>query len=259
MSFAKIRRLTLLSLILNLAYAIGNLVIGISTYAWWFITLGVYYTALSLMRFFAIRSEQKQGSGKDISRLVGVIFVIVSISLVGTAILSSITVRGMKMHEIIMITVALYAFVKVTLAVINLVRVTKGDSQILRILRNISLAEAIVSIYSLQRSMLVSFGNMRESDIKLFNLLTGIGVCIAVLLLGINLIGGTRIEMAKSKIITANEKIASAVVDGYKKIENAVVSGYTKIEDKFVDAYLTKDGETVEEAKERLKKEKENK
>ena len=34
-----------------------------------------------------------------------------------------------------------------------------------------------------------------------------------------------------------------------------MVSGYTKNEDKFVDAYLTKDGETVEEAKARLKKE----
>ena len=33
------------------------------------------------------------------------------------------------------------------------------------------------------------------------------------------------------------------------------MKGYTKIEDKFVDAYLTKDGETVEEAKARLKKE----
>jgi uncharacterized protein YutE (UPF0331/DUF86 family) len=43
-------------------------------------------------------------------------------------------------------------------------------------------------------------------------------------------------------------------VDGYKKIEKAVVTGYTKIEDKFVDSFLTKDGETVEEAKERLKK-----
>ena len=34
-----------------------------------------------------------------------------------------------------------------------------------------------------------------------------------------------------------------------------MVSGFTKIEDKFVDRYLTRDGETVEEAKERLKKE----
>lgn len=75
--------------------------------------------------------------------------------------------------------------------------------------------------------------------------------------------------MAKSKIVQANGKVAekvvgtyktykkveNAVVDGYKKVEDTVLSGYTKIEDKFVDQYLTKDGETVEEAKERLKKE----
>ncbi len=61
--------------------------------------------------------------------------------------------------------------------------------------------------------------------------------------------------MAKSKIVKANEKVAEAVVGAYKKVEDAVVGGYTKIEDKFVDLYLTKDGETVEEAKARLKKE----
>lgn len=64
--------------------------------------------------------------------------------------------------------------------------------------------------------------------------------------------------MAKSKIVKASEKLAENVTSGYKKIENAVVGGYTKIEDKFVDAYLTKDGETVEEAKKRLKEETQN-
>lgn len=69
--------------------------------------------------------------------------------------------------------------------------------------------------------------------------------------------------MAKSKLVKANEKIAENVVSGYKKIEDTVVNsyqkiedafvgGYQKIEDKFVDAFLTKDGETVEEAKRRL-------
>ncbi|MBQ2765223.1 MAG: hypothetical protein IJF43_09350 [Firmicutes bacterium] len=61
--------------------------------------------------------------------------------------------------------------------------------------------------------------------------------------------------MAKSKIVKATDQIAKAVTGGYKKIEESVVSGYTKIEDKFVDAYLTKDGETVEDAKKRLKTE----
>lgn len=50
--------------------------------------------------------------------------------------------------------------------------------------------------------------------------------------------------MAKSKLIKANEKISEKVINIYKKIE-----------DTFVDRYLTKDGETIEEAKERLKKE----
>lgn len=59
--------------------------------------------------------------------------------------------------------------------------------------------------------------------------------------------------MAKSKLVQANNKIEEAVVSGYRKIEQAVVGGYQKIEDGFVDRYLTHDGETVEEAKQRLK------
>lgn len=61
--------------------------------------------------------------------------------------------------------------------------------------------------------------------------------------------------MAKSKIVKVNEKIGEKVTSTFGKIENTVVGGYTKIEDAFVDRYLTKEGETVEEAKVRLKQE----
>ena len=68
-----------------------------------------------------------------------------------------------------------------------------------------------------------------------------------------------------SKLMEMNEKIAETVVEGYKKIEDGVVGGYKKIEegavegfqkvsDKFVEKLFTKEGETVEEAKERLSK-----
>lgn len=63
--------------------------------------------------------------------------------------------------------------------------------------------------------------------------------------------------MAKSKFIQTNKQIEKAVVGGYKKIEDNVVGGYKKIEDKFVDQYLTHDGETIEEAKQRIQQEKE--
>ena len=61
--------------------------------------------------------------------------------------------------------------------------------------------------------------------------------------------------MAKSKLVQANEKIADAVVGGYKKIEDSVTGAYKKVEDKFVDRYLTREGETVEDAKKRLAEE----
>lgn len=75
-----------------------------------------------------------------------------------------------------------------------------------------------------------------------------------------------RNKMAKSKIVAVNEKIAekvvggykkieTATVGGYKKIENAAVGGYKKIEDGFVDRYLTKEDESIEDAKIRLKQE----
>ncbi len=66
-------------------------------------------------------------------------------------------------------------------------------------------------------------------------------------------VGAYYTNIAKSKITKANEKLAKSVTGGYKKIEQGVVDGYTKIEDKFVDTYLTKEGESVEEAKARLK------
>lgn len=58
--------------------------------------------------------------------------------------------------------------------------------------------------------------------------------------------------MAKSKLVKANEEIAEKVVGTFEKIEDTVVHGYTKIEDAFIDRYLTKDGESVEEAKKRI-------
>lgn len=73
----------------------------------------------------------------------------------------------------------------------------------------------------------------------------------------------------KSKIVKANKKIEESVtsgfqkiqdgiVDGYKKIENGVVSGFGKIEDAFVEHFLTKDGESVSEAKKRIEDEMEH-
>ncbi len=248
------------SLAFNFVYAVLNCIIGFTTFSWWFVTLGAYYAVLAISRFSVLQVGRK--SGGDISlenfakKITGILAVVLSLCFAGIVTLSIVEKRGTVFHEIVMIAIATYTFTKIVLAIRGIVRSKKTTSPVLKTLRNISLVDALVSVYTLQRSMLVSFPGMAENEIQLFNILTGTAVWITLLLLGINLIGGRCVELAKSKIAKANEKIAEAVIGGYKKIEKGVVSGYTKIEDKFVEAYLTKEGETVEEAKARLKNKK---
>ena len=89
---------------------------------------------------------------------------------------------------IVMIAMAAYAFTKITLATIKLVKARHSTSATLITLRNISFADAFVSIFALQRSMLVSFEGMTEAEIVIMNATLGSAVCVIVFLLGVNLL-----------------------------------------------------------------------
>lgn len=59
-------------------------------------------------------------------------------------------------------------------------------------------------------------------------------------------------EKISEKVVEGYKKIEDGVVRGYKKIEEGAVSGFNKVTDKIVETVFAKEGETVEEAKERL-------
>ena len=63
------------------------------------------------------------------------------------------------------------------------------------------------------------------------------------------------LEKIEKTVVEGYKSIEEGVVNGYKKVEDAVVGTYKKIEDGFVEKHLMKEGETLEEAKERLAKE----
>lgn len=182
-------QIAIFSLLINIAYSIYNIALGTTTHSWWFVTVGVYYSVLSLMRFVVLCTRKKK-TKISLKFFTGIMLVLTSLPLAGMVILSSIKDRGVVHHEIVMITIALYTFIKITLATINLVK-TKGRkvSVTLNTLRHISFADAAVSIFSLQRSMLVSFGDMPEQDIRIFNIVVGSVVCVVVFLLGLGLLG----------------------------------------------------------------------
>lgn len=158
---------------------------GFVTSSWWLLTLGSYYFLLSVVRFVALCSKVKESF---INRFTGWMLMILCVSLVGTVILSVVRDRGHELHMIVMIGMAAYAFTKITLATIHLIKSRRSISPRLITLRNISFADALVSIFALQRSMLVSFEGMTENEIVTMNAFLGSAVCVTVFLLGYNLI-----------------------------------------------------------------------
>ena len=181
-----------ISFFINIAYSAYHIVFGLVTHSWWLFTIGVYYAILSSVRFSVLRVK---GKSKELFalRFTGVMLLILTQPLIGTVILSFVKDRGRSFHLIIMLAIAVYAFTKMTLATINWIKARKSTSVKLITLRNISFADAFVSIFSLQRSMLVSFEGMTEAGIRVMNVATGSAVCIIVFLLGINLLRNRRL------------------------------------------------------------------
>lgn len=53
-------------------------------------------------------------------------------------------------------------------------------------------------------------------------------------------------------VVGTYEKIEDAVVSSYKKVEQGAVTGFRKISDKLVEKLFSREGESVEETRERL-------
>lgn len=247
----------------NLFYALYHCILGIINLSLWFIAMCAFYAILAIMRFSAVlcayRAYPKVLVSTEyfVMKLSGILLIPLSFVLTMVIYISLSQNIAIKYDTIIMITIATYTFYKMTRTIISAIKQQGSPSPLLAVIRHISYAEAAASILTLQRSMLVSFGSMPKETRQLMDILTGAAVCLFILLLGISMtVKGTEKgerNMAKSKLIKANKEIAEKSIDIFEKIEGTVVSGYQKIEDAFIDHYLTKDGETIEEAKKRLK------
>lgn len=184
-----VRSKEVLRFIINLIFAVYNFVLGIASYSWWFVAISAYYIILSIMRIAVISFSAKNRKNEQfIMKFTGIMIFILSIVLCGIVYMTIEQFGAVKYHEIAMITIALYAFTKLTLAIYGLIRSSKTNIPNIKTLRSIAFTDSVVSIYSLQRSMLVSFEGMTDKNIILFNTLSGIGMCIIVICIGLNLI-----------------------------------------------------------------------
>lgn len=201
------------ALTFNLLYALYYCVLGVMNLSLWFISMCAFYGILATMRFSAILYGWKNHelSSDETERFVmkfsGTLLIILSLILAAVNYISLSQNIATKYEEIIMITIATYTFCKITMAIMRAVKQHKNPSLLLSTIRRISYAEVAAAILTLQRSMLVSFGSMNSGQIRLMNSITGAGVCLFVLTLGISMImKSTGKENDDDKIKTCSEK-----------------------------------------------------
>lgn len=152
------------SLIFNGAYAILQLCLGFYHGSLWFYSMSIYYTMLTIMRFFLLRHTRAYDvnqDGREEGRkccLCG--WIILALNLALAVIISFIVVQNKTFHhhEITTIALATYTFVTFTFAIVNLIRYRKYNSMIYSCAKTISLICACVSMLTLESTMLTTFG-----------------------------------------------------------------------------------------------------
>lgn len=199
-NLSKIMKITLsFSTLLNIAYAIFNLVIGIYYRSYWFFTFAVYYFLLSFMRVSLLtRTKELYQDGvleyRKLKRC-GIISLFLNIVFAGIVVLILHTNQTIEYAGSIIYVVALYDFYLIIVAIYNAIRYRKANHPIILASKCINLTVAMISMLSLEVAMIERFGD--DASFKV--VMTGsVGLVIVV----INTV------MAIYMIVKANRAIA---------------------------------------------------
>ena len=153
------------TLIYNTAYALLQLGMGFWHHTFWFYSLAGYYICLAVTRFFLVRHTSKHKPGEKMLdelikyRTCGIVFLVMNLALTLMIFFMVYWNRTFHHHEITTIAMAAYTFTSLTLAIINTVKYRKYNSPVYSASKAISLASAVVSVLTLESTMLTTFND----------------------------------------------------------------------------------------------------
>ena len=161
--------------------------------------MAVYYSLLGGMRFFSVSSKRRADLEPDreaafqkemaVMKRDGMILLLVTGALGAIIFLKIVRNAVTPYSTVLAIATAAYTFYKIIFAVWNMRKVRKLGSPILTAIRNVAFADALVSLFSLQVLMFVSFESKESGSYdKLMNSVTGMAVCLSVVILGLRMV-----------------------------------------------------------------------
>ena len=198
------------SLAWNALYGIFQLWLGFYHHTFWFYSLGAYYICLGVMRFFLARHTTRYAPGERMQtelkkyRACGIVFLVMNLALALIIFFMVYWNRTFEHHMITAIAMAAYTFTALTTAIINVIKYRKYNSPVFSASKAISLAAALVSMLTLESTMLTTFGDGTMTVVAQKWMLGATGGAISVLIVAtavyMIVIGTKKLKQLKSEV-----------------------------------------------------------
>lgn len=185
--------------ILNFAYGIFKIIVGVVVGSAWLGADGIYNFAQALIQLFQILRRKKPGSLQrqwKSYRFCGVLALLMHLTLIGIVFQTVNWNRVEESGEIMIIATAAFAFYKFISSFINLAKDRKHIHPVDSSVRMLELSQAIFAIFSLQAGLLHTFGTGENWEHYL-NLTMGCVVCLLTVSMGIYMIRRANRELRK--------------------------------------------------------------
>lgn len=193
----KFRRSLYTHLLVDLIYGFWQIVQGVVVGSAWIGGYGIYNVCHGVVRAVLARYARKlKGLPEDRKKerlgwrcytVCGFLMVAVNLTMTGLVYQTIWMGRSSHYSEIAVIAVAVFTFYKLIMAIVRVVKCRRSNEPISGAARNLGLAEAMMSLFSLQAALLAVYGGGFEHQ-QLMNSLTGFAVCLMTMLGGIGMI-----------------------------------------------------------------------
>lgn len=184
----------ILSFIFNILFAVMQGVLAILSKSIWYGALATYYIIISCIRGSVIaicRKRNKQNypikEQVILYKNCGVCLIILSAALIPAVVQMILKNQSFEYAGLMIYVMAVYAFYKLGMSIYNIVKAKRHNDYLIQSIKNISFADALVSILALQTAMFQSFGDTSYNP-ALPNALTGTVVLLSIILLGVFII-----------------------------------------------------------------------
>lgn len=184
------------SFIVTFAFCVFNLFIGFRDLIVWNIGIGIYYLLLVIIKLIVGGDElrwkkqklddvEKEKRRENLYILQSFLLFIIDLALVVPITVMMLQEKVVDYSEIVAITIATYTVYKVVMSSINFYKTRKMNHLSVKIVRNVNFVDSLVSILTLQYTLIMTFGSGFDDGLKTVCAISSFTIWIALIILSV--------------------------------------------------------------------------